>query len=53
MIKLNSLNYSNWKHMMEDLLYCKYLYKPIRLKKNHSTCLMRIGMLNIEKSLLI
>ena len=27
-IKLNSLNYSTWKRMMEDLLYCKDLYKP-------------------------
>ena len=31
MIKLNSLNHYNWKCMMEDLLYCKDLYKPIRL----------------------
>ena len=33
MIKLNSLNYSTWKRMMEDFLYCKDLYKPIRLKE--------------------
>ena len=33
MIKLNSLNYSTWKCMMEDLLYCKDLYKLIRLKE--------------------
>ena len=33
MIKLNSLNYSTWKCVMEDLLYCKDLYKPIRLKE--------------------
>ena len=32
-IKLNSMNYSTWKRMMEDLLYCKNLYKPIRLKE--------------------
>ena len=31
MTRLNSLNFSTWKHMMEDLLYCKDLYKPIRL----------------------
>ena len=33
MIKLNSMNYSTWKRMMEDSLYCKDLYKPIRLKE--------------------
>ena len=33
MIKLNLLNYSTLNHMMEDLLYCKDLYKPIRLKE--------------------
>ena len=33
MIKLNSLNYSTWKCMMEDFLYCKDLYKPNRLKE--------------------
>ena len=33
MIKLNSMNYSTWKRMIEDLLYCKDLYKPIRLKE--------------------
>ena len=32
MKKLNLMNYSTWKCMMEDFLYCKYLYKPIRLK---------------------
>ena len=31
MFKLNSTNYSTWKCMMEDLLYCKDLYKPIKL----------------------
>ena len=31
-IKLNSLNYYTLKRMMEDLLYCKDLYKFIRLK---------------------
>ena len=36
MIKLNSMNYPTWKHMMEDLLYCKHLYKPIRLKEKPS-----------------
>ena len=39
MIKLNSMNYSTWKHMMEDLLYCKDLYKPIRLKEKPSDTL--------------
>ena len=53
MIKLNSMNYSTWKHMMEDFLYCQYLYKLIRLKKKHHTYLMMIEILNIEKSLLI
>ena len=38
MIKLNSMNYSTWKRMM-DLLYCKNLYKPIRLKENPSDIL--------------
>ena len=33
MIKLNSMNYSTWKRMIEDFLYCKDLYKPIRLKE--------------------
>ena len=33
MIKLNSMNYSTWKCMMEDLLYCKDLYKPIQLQE--------------------
>ena len=33
MIKLNSLNYSTWKHMMEEFFYCKDLYKPLRWKK--------------------
>ena len=26
MIKLNLMNYSTWKRMMKDLLYCKDLY---------------------------
>ena len=39
MIKLNSMNYSTWKRMMEDLLYCKNLYKPIRLKEKPSDIL--------------
>ena len=33
MIKLNSMKYATWKCMMEDLLYCKDLYKPIQLKE--------------------
>ena len=36
MTRLNSLNFSTWKHMMEDLLYCKDLYKPIRLAEKPS-----------------
>ena len=36
MIKLNSMNYSTWKRMMEDLVYCKNLYKLIRLKEKPS-----------------
>ena len=39
MIKLNSLKYFTWKHMMEDLLYCKNLYKFIRLKEKPSDML--------------
>ena len=39
MIKLNSMNYSTWKCMMEDLLYCKDLYNPIRLKEKPSDTL--------------
>ena len=30
MIKLNSGNYSIWKPIMEDILYCKDLYAPIQ-----------------------
>jgi hypothetical protein len=29
MIKLDYSNYSLWKPMMEDILYCKDLYQPI------------------------
>ena len=36
MIKLNSSNYSTWKRLMEDLLYCKDLYKPIKVKDKPS-----------------
>ena len=32
MIKLVASNYSIWKPMMEDLLYCKDLYEVIELK---------------------
>jgi len=32
MIKLVASNYSIWKPMMEDLLYCKDLCDPIELK---------------------
>ena len=39
MIKLNTLDYSTWKSLMEDLLYCKDLYKPIRLKEKPSNTL--------------
>ena len=39
MIKLNLLNYSTWKLMMENLLYCKDLYKPVRLKEKPSNTL--------------
>ena len=27
--KLNSLNYSIWKPIIEDLIYCRDLYDPI------------------------
>lgn len=37
MIKLNSSNYSTWRRLMEDLLYCKDLYKPIKVKDRPST----------------
>ena len=39
MIKLNWMNYSTWKCMMEDLLYCKDLYKSVRLKVKPSDTL--------------
>ena len=39
MIKLNSMNYSTWKRIMKDFLYCKDLYKPIRLKEKPSDTL--------------
>ena len=39
--------------MMEDFLYCKDLYKLIRLKEKSSDTLDEVGILNIEKSLLI
>ncbi|KAK4340240.1 hypothetical protein RND71_041702 [Anisodus tanguticus] len=29
MVKLTSTNYSIWRSMMEDLLYCRDLYEPI------------------------
>ena len=29
MIKLTSTNYSIWRPMMEDLLYCRYLFDLI------------------------
>ena len=29
MVKLSALNYSIWKLMMEDVLYCKDLHDPI------------------------
>ena len=39
MTKLNSMNYSTSKRMMEDLLYCQYLYNLIRLKEKPSDTL--------------
>ena len=39
MKKLNSMNYSTWKHMMEDFIYCKDLYNPIQLKEKPSNSL--------------
>ena len=39
MIKLNLLNYSTWKCMMEDLFYSKDLFKPIQLKEKLSDTL--------------
>ena len=30
MIKLTTSNYSIWKPMMEDVLYCKDLHDPIK-----------------------
>ena len=29
MIKLTASNYSIWKQMMEDVLYCKDLHNPV------------------------
>lgn len=34
MVKLTSTNYSIWRPMMEDLLYCKDLYDPIETVTN-------------------
>ena len=31
MIKLTSSNYSIWKSRMEDLLYCRDLFDPVKL----------------------
>ena len=31
MIKLSASNYSIWKSKMEDLLYCRDLFDPIKL----------------------
>ena len=39
MTRLNSLIFSTWKHTMEDFLYCKDLYKPIRLAEKPSDIL--------------
>ena len=33
MVKLTSTNYSIWRPMMEDLLYCKDLFDPIDVDK--------------------
>jgi hypothetical protein len=32
MVKLTASNYSIWKTMMEDILYCKDLFDPIELE---------------------
>ena len=32
MIKLTTSNYSIWKAKMEDILYCKELFKPIECR---------------------
>jgi hypothetical protein len=31
MVKLTASNYSIWKTRMEDILYCKELFEPIKL----------------------
>jgi hypothetical protein len=33
MIKPNSSNYSLWKPMMEDIIYCKDFYEPTMKEK--------------------
>ena len=32
MIKLTASNYSIWKTMMEDIIYCKKLFEPIECR---------------------
>ena len=32
MINLTASNYSIWKTMMEDIIYCKELFEPIECK---------------------
>ena len=32
MIKLTASNYSIWKTMMEDIIYCKELFEPIECR---------------------
>ena len=32
MIKLTASNYSIWNTMMEDILYCKELFEPIKCR---------------------
>ena len=45
MVKLSASNYSIWKPMMEDILYCKDLHDPIRvIVPSLVICLIETGI---------
>ena len=41
MIKLIASNYSIWNTRMEDILYCKELFKLIERRGYKTTCLIK------------
>ena len=50
MIRLTSSNYSIWKPRMEDILYCKDLYRLFMgIKVNPNICQKQNGRSCIEK----